>query len=147
MVRRSGRIMAGLPLATGVPETYAGLAELLERRQEQASRRHVKKKTSRRGRFALSRRFLSTSSLDVGSLFHDDHLLRESLSVHNELVDVNPTRRLLAGAHTGRVLDVAVPVRAEITTRHTRARQLHVVEHSARALENRHGDELRQHVV
>src|SRR2546425_6263387 len=77
-------------------------------------------------------------------LLHYDHLLRKSPSVHDQLIDVDTGRRVTLGLQ-----NLAVPVRIEGTGRRSRrtAGQLEIVEILAGALENRHGDELRQHVV
>src|SRR5882762_791599 len=82
-------------------------------------------------------------SLTVVSLHHN-HFLCESPSVHDQLVDVDPGCCFTVGLQ-----DLAIPVRRERAGRRPRgaARQLEVVEILARALQNRHGDELLQHVV
>jgi len=76
MVRRSGRIMAVVPLAMDVPKEYADLAENYSMRQEEGRREGEtsRRKSSRKGRLRLSSTIilddflLDVFSLDVFSL-------------------------------------------------------------------------------
>src|SRR2546425_273370 len=74
--------------------------------------------------------------------FHDDHLLRKPPTVHHQLIDVHPRRGLLS-----RTRDIPVPIGAVRAPGRAAAGQLEIVQGLARALEDRHGHELREHVV
>src|SRR3989442_10445525 len=73
---------------------------------------------------------------------HDDHLLGDSSLVYDQLVEVHARRGLLTG-----IADVAVPVGTVGAAVWARAAQLKIVERLPRPLQDRHRDELRQHVV
>src|SRR5436190_942388 len=75
-------------------------------------------------------------------LLHDNHLLRKPTPIDDKLIDVDAGCGFTVGLQ-----DLAIPVRRECAGSGRAARQLEVVEILARALQNRHGDELRQHVV
>src|SRR2546427_746718 len=79
---------------------------------------------------------------DPNYSFHDDHLLRKPPTVHHQLIDVHPRRGLLA-----RTRDIPVPIGAVRAPGRAVAGQLEIVQGLARALEDRHGHELREHVV
>src|SRR6267378_560820 len=77
-------------------------------------------------------------------LLHHDHFLCEPSAVHDQLIDVDTGCRFTVGLQ-----NLAIPVCREWAVLRSRgaSRQLEIVEILAGALKNRHGDELRQHVV
>src|SRR5207245_2639512 len=75
-------------------------------------------------------------------LLHHDHLLRVAPPIDRELIDVHSRRRLLS-----RTRDIPVPIGAVRAAGRAAAGQLEIVQGLARALKDRHGHELREHVV
>src|SRR6266511_382350 len=93
--------------------------------------------------FFSSRRRHTRFSRDWSSdVYSSDLFLCIPSPVHDQLVNVDARRGFLVG-----VQDLAVPVGAEGTPRGGAARQLEVVELVAGTLEDRLGNELRQHIV
>src|SRR6266487_3167608 len=106
-------------------------------------RRRRAAKTRRRG-FCRPSPPLYLPPLYLPPLLHDNHLLRKSAPINNQLIDVDARRGWIP-----RVEHIAVPVRGKRARRrsYSSARQLEIHQCLAIALKNRHGDQLRQHVI
>src|SRR5438874_2009410 len=139
-VSRSGWIMP-CPLAIGVPNKDAIIAGRQMRRRLEKRRRD---KTAAKEHLPPLAAVLIRRRFSLPPLFHHNHLLGEASPVDDQLIDVHTGCRFTVGLQ-----NLAIPVRRERAGRRSRgaARQLEIVEILARALKNRHGDELRQHVV
>src|SRR6266513_4557826 len=85
---------------------------------------------------------VALSTVPYRRLFHNNHLLRKPTPIDDKLINVDAGCRYAIGLQ-----HLAIPVRRKCARSRGATGQLEIVELLARALQNRRGDELCQHVV